>query len=293
METKNFEYYRKEVFLPYIEKLREKYSNEKNSTSDKVVSWIDGGPSQLSLIIDEETQNLDEVLNIVTCKHAAATTAVQQAADISPIFKIIRKLSDYSSHNITRASYGYEKIVHEIFQKTKSYGSLNLKANVESALIDHIICCPEIYSRSINYSTVTEGFKGNGMIDIDRYCWPDFDKIIATCRRQITNVEKNLILETFPFLYKEMLTKGYISDELFDQLNYPIDTDESGNNYERHVEITDEKCQRAKIMNHYYQRNLRNEVINKRKVKENEANQKLKETYNDWIKKIKNVKKFS
>ena len=107
------------------------------------------------------------------------------------------------------------------------------------------------------------GFVHNGMIDSNTHRWPDFDKIIQTCRRNVTHAELKLIHATFPMLYNEMMEKGIISDEFFDEHNYPVDKDIDGEtDYIRHIGISDEKCQRAKAINHRFQRELRKERLN-------------------------------
>ena len=271
LETKNFDYYRNKVYLPYIETLRQKYNKNfdvmDDNNDDTVVSWYDGGPSQLSLLINEKTlQNNDERM-IVSCKHAAASTAVQQAADVSPIFRSIRTISDKMT-SIDMPNRAYKQNVHKIFKDAQKNGLINLKPTAENAFIDHIVSCPDIFSRSINNKAILQGFLSNGMIDRKQLNWPDFNSILGTCRRKITHEEVSLIKNTFSVLYKEMDQKGYISEEKFDELNYPVDKDENNLEVRRNAKITDEKSQRAKILSHKFQRSLRQKIIHEKSQKE-------------------------
>ena len=53
----------------------------------KCVAWCDGGIPQLQAIIDDELQEKDRAFKIDRNKHAAAASAVQQMADLAPIFR--------------------------------------------------------------------------------------------------------------------------------------------------------------------------------------------------------------
>ena len=55
------------------------------------VSWMDGCHGQLKLITTEDVLNVEKNLKIVSCKHSAARTAVEQAADVGPMFKVVKK----------------------------------------------------------------------------------------------------------------------------------------------------------------------------------------------------------
>ena len=54
------------------------------------VSWMDGCHGQLKLTTTETVMKTEKKLKIVTCKHSAARTAVEQAADVGPMFKMVK-----------------------------------------------------------------------------------------------------------------------------------------------------------------------------------------------------------
>ena len=54
------------------------------------ISWMDGCHGQLKLITTEEVMNEEKNLNIISCKHSAARTGAEQAADVGPMFKIVK-----------------------------------------------------------------------------------------------------------------------------------------------------------------------------------------------------------
>ena len=53
------------------------------------VSWMDGCQWQLHLTTQEDVLEIERLLKITAYKQSAARTAVEQAADICAMFKII------------------------------------------------------------------------------------------------------------------------------------------------------------------------------------------------------------
>ena len=56
------------------------------------VSWMDGANGQIKKITSVESLREDEKQKIKTCKHSASRTAVEQAADCGPMFKLMKRL---------------------------------------------------------------------------------------------------------------------------------------------------------------------------------------------------------
>ncbi len=67
---------------------------------------------------------------------------------------------------------------------------------------------------------------------------PDFDAILATLGRKMSQEEYRLIVDSFPRLCKTMLESGRIPEELFDELQFPLDLDLNGNVVTRDAGIT-------------------------------------------------------
>ena len=88
--------YRKTVYYPFISKIRQsQYGHvEGNDIPDslQVVSWMDGAHAQLKLLTNEENLKIEKEKKITICKHSAARTAVEQAADCAPCFKSMKRL---------------------------------------------------------------------------------------------------------------------------------------------------------------------------------------------------------
>ena len=92
--------YRKLVYYPFIKKIRsDKYNYD--GTDDEeipdylgVVSWMDGCNSQLQIITKEENMVNEKKHKITCCKHSAARTALEQAADTGPMFKETKRITN-------------------------------------------------------------------------------------------------------------------------------------------------------------------------------------------------------
>ena len=74
-----------------------------------------------------------------------------------------------------------------------------------------------------------QGFIEDGAVDEKTQTWPDFDKILAGCRRKVTLEEVSSIKTNFPLLYDTFSRLGKIPEEVFDELNFAQDTDTKGN----------------------------------------------------------------
>ena len=58
----------------------------------QAISWMDGCHGQLHLTTQEDVLEFEKYLKVTACKQSAARTAVEQAADIGAMFKIIRHM---------------------------------------------------------------------------------------------------------------------------------------------------------------------------------------------------------
>ena len=92
-EELNFEYYRKKILVPFVIKMRELLYDFKSTTNVPAdytaVCWNDGANTQLAAVVNELQQTIDEELKIITNKHSASRTAVEQACDMASCFRSI------------------------------------------------------------------------------------------------------------------------------------------------------------------------------------------------------------
>ena len=87
--------YRDLVYYPFINEIR---VNDYDMDPDvkvipsnlTAVSWMDGCHGQLKLITTEDVLDTEKKAKIITCKHSAARTSVEQAAGVGPMFKMMK-----------------------------------------------------------------------------------------------------------------------------------------------------------------------------------------------------------
>ena len=60
-------------------------------------------------------------------------------------------------------------------------------------------------TRSLHIKNTKKGFVENDMNDAKTGYYPDLLKIIQTCKRSLSIEEEELIITTFPTLYKNMM----------------------------------------------------------------------------------------
>ena len=87
-EQRNFSFYREHILKPFVFKVREELYGWVKGTPipDELTAacWVDGASVQLGAIIGEHQQIQDEQDKIVSNKHSAARTAVEQPCNLSP-----------------------------------------------------------------------------------------------------------------------------------------------------------------------------------------------------------------
>ena len=82
--------------MPWSRELRKKLGwveGQPVPKSLKAVSWCDGDIPQLQTILFESREAEDEKKRICRNKHSATATGTQQPADLSPIFRILKKVA--------------------------------------------------------------------------------------------------------------------------------------------------------------------------------------------------------
>ena len=88
--------YRDLVYYPLIKNIRTAYymHDEKDPIPDSLtaVSWMDGCLGQLHLMTREGVLAYEKLLKITLNKQSAARTAVEQAADVGAMFKLVRTM---------------------------------------------------------------------------------------------------------------------------------------------------------------------------------------------------------
>ena len=81
------------------------------------------------------------------------------------------------------------------------------------------------------------------MIDKKINYHPDFNQLLATWRRNPTKDEYKLCIDMFLTLMEHFQENGYIEDEFFEKLGFPVDEDTDGSFVRRDSTINQETRQ--------------------------------------------------
>ena len=142
-------------------------------------------------------------------------------------------------------------------QKLANENKLILRSSKNNAIIEFVSCVPEMTTQVVTINNIIHGFVDNGMIDFDNNRFPDFDKILAKCRTEPTVEEYKLCETRFPYVLQNYLEDDHVDDSKIEELGFPVDLDECGTSVRQTETITQESRQRAKILTHACQVELR------------------------------------
>ena len=123
-----------------------------------------------------------------------------------------------------------KKLIHSALKGLMEKNRLVLKSTNNNAIIDFVASVPDMTSKVVTQDNVLHGFKENGMIDTKLFRFPDFDKMLATCRLDPTDSEYMLCIDSFPYLFKIHQEKGHADDEAIEQLGFLMDQNVDGTN---------------------------------------------------------------
>ena len=144
----------------------------------KAVSWFDGDIGQLQTMIDEAREALDDADKICRNKHSAASTGTQQPCDLSPVFKLLKQLQKRLTAKDDNAC-GLSQRISELFDVDLRSKGLNSSYRKKKALIDLLLCLPEILEATMKKKHIKRSFVEAGMIDEETETVPVFEKHIC------------------------------------------------------------------------------------------------------------------
>ena len=85
-EQRRFEFYRDYILTPFIDGSRKAFDDWQEGTDvpeDLAAAscWCDGDLAQIASVVDDDQQVSDSKNRIISCKHSAARSAMEQAAN--------------------------------------------------------------------------------------------------------------------------------------------------------------------------------------------------------------------
>ena len=97
-ESRIAQLYREKIYHPFIQHIRRTSKYGWNGSDNNIpahlqaVSWMDGANAQIKKITSNESMRIEESMKITVRKHSASRTAVEQAADCRPMFKLMKRI---------------------------------------------------------------------------------------------------------------------------------------------------------------------------------------------------------
>ena len=157
----------------------------------RAISWMDGCLGQLHLMGQETVLDTEDLLKITANKQSPARTAVEQAADVGAMFKLIRSLIKSMPGGEVCNSHLYHILVETIDKLEKDHKDCTKKINKDivilpsfkkSAIIAGLSKLPEAMGIAFRVSIVKKAFQDNGQIGKDDIHIPNIDAMIGTYR---------------------------------------------------------------------------------------------------------------
>ena len=279
--------YREKVYYPFIKHIRMNFYGWDGVLPVpghlKATSWMDGANSQMKDLTEEDRLRLEKELKIDSCKHSAARTAVEQAADTSPVFKTMKKFVQEMNSPNSASNRVYHFIDNALTLLELSFGSqvVKLPSHKRKAILITTSKLPSATGRSHTTSNVRKGFMMNGQIDIESELVPSVTNALHTFQGDIDGTclqNKEWLMEKF---YSIMFKQGMIPETLFGTLSIPPDTKLDGTIVEKQFSISQENRQRAKIISSLFQIAERNQLIYTKRTNEYLKQKQLYNTETD------------
>ena len=262
VDKQRYKYYRDNVLLPFIKKSRQEYDGCNENECGLIprdltaVSWCDGDLAQIGSIVND--LSLFDENRIIGNKQNNARSGVEQPADLSKSFKILKRMQqEHTVSHLSVSSHPLKRIIVEEFERLTRSGELRFATNKKKAVVDFACNLPAMCTVAITSNYVQEGFMVPGVIDYAHRRYPDYDMILSTCQKNISNTECKLCEDAFESLLDLMIKNGHMPDSTFEKYNFPMDRDCVGNHVRRPATIAQEARQRAKILTHDRQEEMR------------------------------------
>ena len=275
-ESRVAQIYREKVYHPFIQHIRKtKYGWDGNTDNIldhlQAVSWMDGANAQIKKITSNESLKIEEKMKVTICKHLASRTAVEQAADCGPMFKLMKRI--VKEMDVPHAGYDsifkyLEEQIDSLMHQTSTNQNqiLILSAHKKQAILATIPKLPIATGHAFTIDNVKKGFIINGQLDSDSKLVPSFHNIIQTyCGdTSATCLENHQWL--FEKFYEQAYVNGIVQENIYDINNVPIDRNYKGVPFCRDMNIALENRQRAKVLSSPVQIEACNAVVAKKKL---------------------------
>ncbi len=134
---------------------------------------------------------------IIANKQNSTRSGVEQPADLTHVFKIIKKIQHtHTVRDIPVDRCPVKQVISNMFH-SETLSFLSLKSTKKHALIDFLSVLPEIAMRACSKDNIKHGFIEAGIINKEFNRYPVFNKVLATCCQQSTLEEYRTAVDSF------------------------------------------------------------------------------------------------
>lgn len=145
---------------------------------------------------------------------------------------------------------GLTDTVTQMLQAERNAKNLVVSAPKMKLMINAITHYANFCQKSFNESSIVESFVKPGLLD-ETLQGPDVLKMFGTYKGERPTDMTQKWIKDLPTFIKDVAQFGYVKEETFDRLEYPIDMDLQGNEYPLPTNVaTQHHMQRSTILNH-------------------------------------------
>jgi len=223
----------------------------------------DGDMGQVSCNKDEGVIEKEREKKIASWKHNPARTNTEQSQDLQHVFPTLNRLEASSTidENLPEEMIPLLSLVKLVFEDCKRKFGLDFPDKKKKTNMHYVARFPENFAIATQKKYVIPGYLANGQTDHVSRMVPDLRVMIEdTLDRPILMEEWGLVQERMPEICERLLEFGWISDETFIDWGFPADENLSGEKVYRPDSVAQEHLQRAKLMDHHFQRMKRNQL---------------------------------
>lgn len=223
-----------------------------------VVVSSDGDLGQDKAVIEKERSK-----KIRTWKHNPARTHCEQSQDLQNVFPTMNCLEKEAEVNTNVPDEMVPNLVFakSIFEKANIQFGLKLGDKKKKTLMHHLARFPDQWVAATLKKNVLPGYLANGQIDRVSRMMPDLKVMVQeTLDRPMMEWEWVLVRKHMARICLLLLKHGSIPDKTFIEWGFPADLNSLGEEIYRLATIAQEYMQRAKIMDHEFQTEQRDEL---------------------------------
>jgi hypothetical protein len=226
-----FAWYYDSIVLPIIERVRQRHGLPKQ---EEAVLYLDSDSPNLKHLTSQlmMAKNVEEY-NVVISKIGAKVTECWQVKDRMPAHKIMKVVA--ASTTLLNQTSPLKTLVENGLSKLKFCNRLILPKRKYDAIVDVVSTSPEVYAAAYTDSKhIKKYWIECGYLDGGSYSCPDVTRIMSSSKVHWDPSLREQFYGALPTLLREAFSTDDIrgiTEDSFDKIGVPLDTDCNGNEY--------------------------------------------------------------